>query len=96
VNAEQQESVKKIFWESMSEEEWFKRGFKNETTDAGDLVRSFVQKLGLPTRLSEVGVTDEGTIGKVAESTLKDVWGKTNPRPLQTKDDVLEILRMAA
>ena len=64
----------------------------NETA-LGDAVRRFVKLLGLPTTLSEVGVTDEKTIEKVAEHTLTDIWGG-GERGLNSKEEVMGILNM--
>ncbi|KAF2234154.1 Dehydroquinate synthase-like protein [Viridothelium virens] len=64
----------------------------NETT-LGEAMRKFVKMLGLPTTLSEVGVTDEKTIETVAEYTLTDVWGGEK-RLLNSKEEVMEILNM--
>jgi alcohol dehydrogenase class IV len=75
--------------------EWNKRGVSKGTVDTGDLVTLFVQELGLPTRLCEVDVTDQATIRKIAEFTLKDVRSKTSCGKLETKEDVLEILKTA-
>lgn len=49
----------------------------------------------MPRRLSEVGV-DESRFQQVAEYTLLDIWGRTNPRPVASAADILEILRRAA
>ncbi|KAH9826714.1 maleylacetate reductase [Teratosphaeria destructans] len=43
--------------------------------DAADALTKFVTQLGLPTRLSEVGVTDQAQVEEVAEKTLTDIWG---------------------
>ena len=58
-----------------------------------EAMTKFVKMLGLPTTLTEVGVTDEKTIEKVAEYTLTDVWGK-GKRLLTRKEEVMEILNM--
>jgi len=55
----------------------------------------FISGLGMPRRLSEVGV-DESRFQQVAEYTLLDIWGRTNPRPVTSAADILEILRRAA
>ena len=54
----------------------------------------FIRGLGMPRTLAEVGV-GEDKLQLVAEYTLKDIWGRTNPRPVQTADDVMQILRLA-
>ncbi|MEO1969139.1 MAG: iron-containing alcohol dehydrogenase [Sphingomonadaceae bacterium] len=62
---------------------------------AGDALDRFIRGLGMPRTLGEVGV-DESRFQQVAEYTLLDIWGRTNPRPVKTADDVMEILRLAA
>jgi alcohol dehydrogenase class IV len=56
---------------------------------------AFISGLGMPRRLSDVGV-DESRFQQVAEYTLLDIWGRTNPRPVTSAADILEILRRAA
>jgi alcohol dehydrogenase class IV len=41
-----------------------------------------------------VGV-QESVLPLIADRTLKDIWGRTNPRPIATAEDVMEILRRA-
>lgn len=62
---------------------------------AADLLAALIAELGLPRRLSDVGVTEADLQG-IAEATLHDLWAATNPRPLATSADVLEILAAAA
>lgn len=54
----------------------------------------FIRGLGMPRTLSQVGV-GEDKLPLIAEYTLKDIWGRTNPRPVKTAADVMEILRLA-
>ena len=54
----------------------------------------FIRRLGMPRTLGEVGV-GEDKLQLIAEYTLKDIWGRTNPRPVKTADDVMQILRLA-
>jgi len=54
-----------------------------------------IRDLGLPRRLSEVGVQAKDLPG-IAEATLRDMWAATNPRPLAEADDVMDILQAAA
>ena len=48
----------------------------------------------MPRTLGEVGV-GEDRLQQVAEYTLLDIWGRTNPRPVKTAADVMQILRLA-
>ncbi|PCG15961.1 MAG: maleylacetate reductase [Sphingomonas sp.] len=62
---------------------------------AADLLDRFIRGLDMPRTLSEVGVGPD-RFQQVAEYTLLDIWGRTNPRPVRTAEDVLDILRRAA
>lgn len=62
---------------------------------ASEALDDFIRGIGMPRRLSEVGV-DKSRFQQVAEYTLLDIWGRTNPRPVTSADDILEILRSAA
>lgn len=66
-----------------------------EFATASEALDNFIRGIGMPRRLSEVGV-DESRFQQVAEYTLLDIWGRTNPRPVTSADDILEILRRAA
>lgn len=58
---------------------------------AADAVERFMRELGLPTRLSQVGVTSDEVVDKVAERTLTDIWGGGDPQ-ITDKADVRQIL----
>jgi alcohol dehydrogenase class IV len=61
---------------------------------ASEALDGFIRGLGMPRRLSEVGVRED-QLQQVAEYTLLDIWGRTNPRPIATAADVMQILRRA-
>lgn len=61
---------------------------------AADLVEALIGGLGLPTRLRDVGVTEE-MLPVIAKGSLENMWVRANPRPLTTPDAVEEILIMA-
>jgi alcohol dehydrogenase class IV len=61
---------------------------------AGDLADAFIASLGMPRTLTAVGVRED-QLPIIAEHTLGDMWGRTNPRPIRNADDVLDILRSA-
>lgn len=63
-------------------------------SDAGTAVENFYRQLGLPTKLSEVGVTDEKAIHQIAQQTLTDIWGNGEPQ-LTEVEEVLEVLSTA-
>jgi alcohol dehydrogenase class IV len=62
---------------------------------AAELLDALIRELGLPRRLSEVGVQAQDLAG-IAEATLHDMWAATNPRPLANSGDVMAILQAAA
>jgi alcohol dehydrogenase class IV len=57
-------------------------------------IESLTVRLGLPTRLRDVGVAAEALAG-VAEHVLGDGAVATNPRPVTDAAEVLEVLRAA-
>jgi maleylacetate reductase len=62
---------------------------------AADLVASLVATLGLPRRLSEVGVGRD-RFREVAEKSMHDRAVLNNPRPIKGPAEVMEILELAA
>ena len=59
-----------------------------------DVMRDFVKALGLPTRLSDVGIAAE-RIPELAREYDGTGPIATNPRPVRGADDVAEILKLA-
>jgi maleylacetate reductase len=62
---------------------------------ACDAMREFVKSLGLPTRLSEIGIGAE-RIPELARQYTGTGPISTNPRPVRGAEDVAEILKLAA
>ena len=62
---------------------------------AGDLVEGLVRSLGLPGRLSEVGVGRD-RFREIAEKSMHDRAVLNNPRPIKGPEQVMEILELAA
>ena len=60
-----------------------------------DVLSRLLKRLEMPRTLSDVGLTRDKW-DKIAAGTLSDFWARTNPIPLRTKDQVLEILELAA
>ncbi|HYC47845.1 MAG TPA: iron-containing alcohol dehydrogenase [Burkholderiales bacterium] len=81
VNAERQRTVA---------EKLARRGAR-----ASDAMREFVQSLGLPTRLSDIGIGAE-RIPELARQYTGSGPISTNPRPVKGADDVAEILKICA
>jgi maleylacetate reductase len=63
--------------------------------DAPAALREVIAGLGLPTRLSQIGVGSE-SFPCIVRGSLGEGWLKTNPRPIRSADDILEILTTAA
>ena len=60
-----------------------------------DVLLRLLECLGMPRTLSDVGLSRDKW-EKVAVGTLSDFWARTNPIPLVAKEQVLEILELAA
>lgn len=61
---------------------------------ASELLDTLIRGLGMPRSLREVGVL-ESQLQLIADYTLEDIWGRTNPRPIVNSADVMSILRTA-
>ncbi|KAF8510833.1 hypothetical protein JB92DRAFT_3144261 [Gautieria morchelliformis] len=95
VNLARQERLTGIMLEAAGET-FEAHGLTREIADPGYLTKDLVKTLGLPTTLGEVGVTEERQLDRIAEYTLTDTWGKTNPRRIDNKEQVREILRISS
>lgn len=62
--------------------------------EAADAVAELIADLGLPPRLREVGVKREH-FDAIAAGALTNLFVRQNPRPVQRREDVLEILEAA-
>jgi alcohol dehydrogenase class IV len=63
--------------------------------DAGAALLDLVKQLGLPQRLSEVGVRED-KFELIANVAMTHVFTHSNPRPIRSAGDVIEILKLAA
>ena len=63
--------------------------------NASDVFAEFIRKLGLPRRLSEVGVTEE-KFDLIGRNAMLSIFTRANPRPIRGPEDVVEILQLAA
>lgn len=61
---------------------------------AADAVAELVRDLELPGRLREVGVAREDFL-RLAKDAMEDIIVATNPRPVQTVDEVIAVLEAA-
>ncbi|MFO1014177.1 MAG: iron-containing alcohol dehydrogenase [Caulobacteraceae bacterium] len=62
---------------------------------ASEAVAGLVRELGLPSSLKAVGVT-RPDFQAIAEHTMHDAGVRTNPRPISSPADIVEILELAA
>lgn len=62
---------------------------------AAEKIDQLLQRLGLPRRLSDVGVREEA-FTHIAERSMTDFFIPTNPRPIRSAGDIVDILRLAA
>lgn len=70
-----------------------------DALDAGEKTASqaldeLIRSLGMPRTLADVEVCEED-FDMIANLSLEDIWGRTNPRPVENADNIKEILRMA-
>ncbi|MBR0828667.1 iron-containing alcohol dehydrogenase [Bradyrhizobium manausense] len=68
--------------------------FGEPAKSAADAVRGFIESLGLPTRLSQLGI-DGSALPRVAETSLTNAFVKANLRPIETATDIMSILHAA-
>jgi len=63
--------------------------------DASDAFAAFIGKLGLPRKLSEVGVSEE-KFKLIGENAMLSIFTRSNPQPIRERGDVVQILKLAA
>lgn len=73
---------------------WIAEACGSPGRPAAEAVRDLIASLGLPTRLSELGI-EAGILPRVAESALGNAFVKANLRPVTCVADAMEILRAA-
>lgn len=83
---DQQAHVARIFAEAMGE--------AVPEDGAAGIVRQFIESLGMPTTLREVGVTRDD-FAPLAHDAMRDLIVATNPRPLTSESDVIGVLESA-
>ncbi|CAN5268113.1 iron-containing alcohol dehydrogenase [soil metagenome] len=66
-----------------------------EGASAADAVKALCRDLQLPGDLRSVGIT-EGQFAAIAAHTMHDRGIRSNPRPITSPDDIVEILKIAA
>jgi maleylacetate reductase len=63
--------------------------------DASEAFAGFIAKLGLPRKLSEVGV-HEDRFALIGNNAMLSIFTRSNPRAIREPSDVVEILKLAA
>jgi len=61
---------------------------------AADLIEALIGRLGLPTRISELGIARD-RLAIIAEKAMGNPFVRSNPRPIQSPAQTLEILERA-
>ena len=96
VNSHKQEKLKKVMWSELPVAEVLKkRGLTPGNSDLGDALDAVFRELGMPRSLKEVNVGRD-KFQALAVNSLKDPLAETNPIPLKTTEQVIEILDMCA
>lgn len=62
---------------------------------AADAFAQFTRSLGLPSRLSEVGI-GEDKFAQISKIAINHRFVQTNPRRFENEEDIVELLKMAA
>jgi alcohol dehydrogenase class IV len=75
-------------------QEWISRALGFPGQPAWRVVKAFIETLGLPSDLRQLGVPRE-RFAEIAAKALANPWVRTNPKPVERVTDVLEILRRA-
>ena len=63
--------------------------------DASEAFAALIAKLGLPRKLSEVGV-HEDRFSLIGNNAMLSIFTRSNPQPIREPSDVVEILKLAA
>ena len=63
--------------------------------DASEAFAAFVARLGLPRRLSDVGV-HEDRFALIGKNAMLSIFTRSNPQPIREAGDVVQILKFAA
>lgn len=77
---------------SEERQRWIAAACGGAGRSADAVVRDLIASLGLPTRLSELGVPKD-CLPRVAESALGNAFVRANLRPVTTLEDAMEILQ---
>jgi len=93
VNSRQQDEMKEIL---VREGILEKLGLQNEKDlQLWKILSVFIKSIGMPQSLAEANIGPD-KFELIAKETLTDFWSRTNPIPLETSEQVMEILKLAA
>ena len=62
--------------------------------DAAELVASLISRLGMPTRLRDAKVSKD-QFAQIAKGAKDNLWVRSNPRPITSEDELLQLLENA-
>ena len=95
-NVERQAAVLEIIWaDPTASMALTGRGLEKDKADLGDVLDAIVREMNMPRTLKEVGI-GRGRLDELAENSLRDMYCESNPVPLRSKQQVLEILDAVA
>ena len=61
---------------------------------AADLVEALIARLGLPTRISQLGI-DPSRLALIAQKGMANPWVRSNPRPIRDASQLEALLEQA-
>lgn len=95
-NSEKQKKLKQMMWDESAVAEVLKRrGLDPASSDAGDGLDAIFRELGMPRTLKEKGIGRD-KFQALAVNSLKDPCCAANPVPIESEEQVMEILNMCA
>ena len=96
VNAHRQQRALDALWSDNYIRETLetRRNLRQSSADLGDVLDAIFRELGMPRTLQDVGVEGEDKLKELAKKSLEDMWCRTNPIPLETEGQIMEILRL--
>ena len=80
---------------NQDKQKWIANALGRPKLSASEAVGELISDLGLPTTLGEVGI-EESQWEKIAEYGLKHPTVQSNPKPINKKDDIIQILKLAS
>lgn len=94
VTKEQQGKIQSVLWEIPVCRDLFESEHLEENkADLGDLLDAVIRALGMPRTLKEKGLMGD-KVYDLARMSLKDSWLATNPIPLKSVEQVMEVFNM--